>query len=606
MRLARLPLSSILLLCFACGGGGGGGGGGGAPPPNPPTNFSANLGATTIALAWDEVPGAASYSIYYSPIAGVVRTPLARIAQGIATSLQANSSRLASFDGFLAVTAMVGGVETGLSNEVPVSVPVVADLDPLLSEQWHLNNTGQGGGVVGEDARLFAPYNLDRFGTGVRIAIIDDGLEVQHEDLIANTIPGLCHDYVSGTPNINAGDHGSSCAGVAAAVGGNGIGVIGAAFEAHLVGYNLLVASTSANEVDAMTRGSNQISISSNSWGPTDGTGIPTPSAAIWQAAIDLGTSTGRNGLGTIYTWAAGNGAADNGGFPTDNANLDGYANYRGVIAVGAIGDDGRKASYSESGANVWISAHSMGNNDRGITTVDLQGTAGSNTGASPSDYADTNYTNTFNGTSSATPLVTGVVALILEEAPQLTERDVRRVLALSARRNDPTDPDWSVNGAGIFVNHKYGFGALDASEAFALLPSYTLLGPQLPPFVSLIRTPNVAIPDESLSYVSDVISVSTAITKLEHVEVLFSAANHPFLGDLRVELISPQATVSVLSEPHEMPNGGASFSNWTFGVVRCLDENPNGNWQLRVRDEAGGDVGTFQSWRLTIRGRAQ
>jgi subtilisin-like proprotein convertase family protein len=54
------------------------------------------------------------------------------------------------------------------------------------------------------------------------------------------------------------------------------------------------------------------------------------------------------------------------------------------------------------------------------------------------------------------------------------------------------------------------------------------------------------------------------------------------------------------------MPNGGASFSNWTFGVVRCLDENPNGNWQLRVRDEAAGDVGTFQSWRLTIRGRAQ
>ncbi len=604
MRLALSPLSSILLLCCACGGGGGGGE---APPPNPPTNFSANLGATTIALAWDEVPGAASYSIYYSPIAGVVRTPLARIAQGIATnSLQANSATLASFDGFLAVTAVIGGAETGLSNEVPVSVPAVSTVDPLFSEQWHLNNTGQGGGVVGEDARLFAPYNLDRFGTGVRIAIIDDGLEVQHEDLIANTIPGLCHDYVSGTPNINAGDHGSSCAGVAAAVGGNGIGVIGAAFEAHLVGYNLLEASTSANEVDAMTRGSNQISISSNSWGPADNTGIPAPATANWQSAIDLGTSTGRNGLGTIYTWAAGNGAADNGGFPTDNSNLDGYANYRGVIAVGAIGDDGRKANYSESGANVWISAHSMGNNDRGITTVDLQGAAGSNTGASPSDYADTNYTNTFNGTSSATPLVTGVVALILEQAPQLTERDVRRVLALSARRNDPTDPDWSVNGAGLFVNHKYGFGALDASGAFALLPNYTLLGPQLAPFVSAVRTPNLAIPDASLTYVSDVITVSTAITKVEHVEVLFSAANHPFLGDLRVELISPQATVSVLSEPHLMPNGGASFSNWIFGVVRCLDENPNGNWQLRVRDEAGGDVGTFQSWRLTIRGRAQ
>jgi len=605
MRLAVSPLFLILFLSGACGGGGGGGGE--TPPPSPPANLVATVGATTVELAWDSAPGATSYSIYYSPISGVVRTPLARIAQNIATnSQQAQASDLASFDGFLAVTAVVNGVETGLSNEVPVSVPAFSTVDPLFSEQWHLNNVGQGGGLIGEDARLLTPYSLSRFGTGVRIAIIDDGLEVQHEDLIANTIPGLCHDYISGTPNINPGEHGSSCAGVAAAVGGNGLGVIGAAFEAHLVGYNLLETDTSANEVDAMTRGISQISISSNSWGPTDGTGIPAPATANWQAAIDLGTSTGRNGLGTVYTWAAGNGAADNGGVPTDNSNLDGYANYRGVIAVGAIGDDGRKANYSESGANVWISAHSMGNNDRGITTVDLQGASGSNTGASPSDYPDTNYTNTFSGTSSATPLVTGVVALILEERPQLTERDVRRVLALSARRNDPTDSDWSANGAGIFVNHKYGFGALNASGAFALLPGYTLLGPQLAPFVSVLRTPNLPIQDANPTYVSDTIAVSTPITKIEHVEVLFSAANHPFLGDLRVELISPQATVSVLSEPHEMPNGGASFSNWTFGVVRCLDENPNGTWLLRVRDEVSGDVGTFQSWRLTIRGRAQ
>ena len=407
MKLTVAPLIVILYFCGACGGGGGGSGGGDTPPTTPPTNLVATMETATVSFGWDVAPNATSYSIYYSPIAGVVRTPLARVAQDIASnSLQVSTTDLASFDGFFAVTAIVGGLETGLSNEVAVSVPSLPTSDPLLNEQWHLNNTGQGGGVVGEDARLSSPYNLNRFGAGIRIAIIDNGLDVQHEDLIANTIPGLCYDYVSGTPNINAGDHGSSCAGVAAAVGGNGLGVSGAAFEAHLVGYNLLEAQTTANEVDAMTRGSSDVSISSNSWGAIDHTGAPAPSTSVWQAAIDLGTSTGRKGLGTIYTWAAGNGAKGEGVLPVDNSNLDGLANYRGVIAVGAIGDDGRKANYSENGANLWICAHSEGNNSHAITTVDVQGPAGYNAGTSSSDYPNTNYTNTFNGTSSATPLV--------------------------------------------------------------------------------------------------------------------------------------------------------------------------------------------------------
>ena len=99
------------------------------------------------------------------------------------------------------------------------------------------------------------------------------------------------------------------------------------------------------------------------------------------------------------------------------------------------------------------VSAYSNGG-DLGITTTDLTGQPG---------YSPNNYANDFGGTSSATPLVSGVLALVLEANPNLTYRDVTDILVRTGERIDVNNADWVQNGAGLWVNHEYGFGAIDA-----------------------------------------------------------------------------------------------------------------------------------------------
>jgi kexin len=275
------------------------------------------------------------------------------------------------------------------------------------------------------------------------------------------------------------------------------------------------------------------------------------------------------------------------------------------VIAVGAVGDDGGKASYSEKGANLLVCAPSQGRAGHAITTVDRTGPDGYNDGLGPFDYADPNYTNTFNGTSSAAPLAAGVVALVLQANPNLTWRDVRYVLATSARMNDLLDLDWTLNGAGHAINHKYGFGVVDAEQAVLLAPTWTNVGPLLT-FTTPTAQPLLAIPDADPLGVSDAIVVAgSGIQHLEHVEILFDAADHPYSGDLDIELLAPSGTVSVLVETHAIPSGvtPVAYDGFRFGSVRHLDEPADGTWTLTVRDLAAPDTGTFRAWGLTFRG---
>ena len=115
----------------------------------------------------------------------------------------------------------------------------------------------------------------------------------------------------------------------------------------------------------------------------------------------------GRDGLGNIITWAAGNGLTSD-----DDSNYDGYANSRFTIAVTAITHLGEQSYYAEPGANILVAAHSNGDGES-ITTTDIVGSGGYNSSG--------NITDTFGGTSSATPLASGVIALMLEANQNLT-----------------------------------------------------------------------------------------------------------------------------------------------------------------------------------------
>ena len=462
--------------------------------------------------------------------------------------------------------------------------------DPFYDDQWHLNNTGQTSGTSGEDANVTAVWNSYN-GSGVVISVIDDGVEHSHPALTANYLSQHSYDWCGADPDPdpNSWDgHGTAVAGVAAGTGNNSIGVTGAAFGANIAGHRLIACGfTDSTAADALSYDNGDIDIYSNSWGPTDdGSSLGGP-GPITIAAIEDSIYNGRSGLGNIYRWAAGNGLEAN-----DNSNYDGYASLRYAIAVSAITHYGDQSWYSEPGANILVTAHSNGGTPdyEGITTTDITGTGG---------YSGGDVNHDFGGTSSATPLVSGVIALILESNPDLTWRDVQNILVHSSRKNDVNDSSWTVNGGGLNVSHKYGFGAVDAGAAVSLAENWTSSGEEsnatFGPF-----TENLVIDNGPSAWTEFNLSVPIDLS-LESVDVIVDIT-HSARGELDIVLESPSGHQSWLAEVHDDNN--ADYSNWRFGTVQHWDESSQGNWILKVRDSVtGSNSGTLNSWELIFHG---
>jgi len=181
----------------------------------------------------------------------------------------------------------------------------------------------------------------------------------------------------------------------------------------------------------------------------------------------------------------------------------------------------------------------------------------------------------------------------------------LRIILAQSARKNDPGNGEWTVNSAGFNINHNYGFGVIDANAAVNLASTWTNVGAAVT-FPTATATPNLAIPDNNTTGVSNIITVAASgIGKIEFVEINFNT-NHTYVGDLDITLTAPSGTVSRLSEQHLCAGGcgGAPVGTWRFGSARHLGEPANGNWTLTVKDLFAAHLGTFQSWQLTFYGR--
>jgi subtilisin-like proprotein convertase family protein len=634
-RIHRLPLILLLAVVLSCGGKGGGGGS--HPDTTPPTvsytspaNNATDTAVIPIVMATfsEAMNGATVDSTTFtfmqggSPVSGAVSYDAATRTAAFTPSAMLSLSTVYTA---MITTGVTDTAGNAMAANYSWSFTTASSLsDPLYGDQWHLKNTGQAGGTPGEDINV-EPVWPSFKGEGERIVFVDDGLELAHEDLQNNIAVGQSYDYIDHDTNPNSGthEHGTSVAGLGGARDMNGVGVSGVAPRASLAGYNILQNDTTANEADAMTRNAASVDVSSNSWGAPDLNGLLFPSSATWRNAVETGHSTGRGGLGTVYVWAAGNG--DTAVCPSmvcvDNSNYDGQANYRGVIAVGAVSNTGAKSSYSERGANLWVSAPGGEFCDtvpqEAITTTDRTGANGFNDNGNHVfydnvDYANGNYTKCFNGTSAATPLVSGVVALMLQAKPNLGWRDVRLILAQTARKNDPADSDWTTNGAGFNINHNYGFGVVDADAAVTAATSWTNVVPMVTHSTPL-SVVNTLIPDDDTTGVSDTITVSgSGISSIEFVEITFSASNHTYFGDLEVTLKNETTgTESILAETHvcldsllQSTTCTPSYNGWVFGSARHLGEAANGNWTLTVKDLAPPDTGTFQSWKLTFYGR--
>ena len=495
--------------------------------------------------------------------------------------------------------------------------------DTHFSDQWHLNNTGQTNGVAGVDVNILDCWNLrDNNGDFIRgkninVAIIDSGVDYTHKDLYNNFKIDLSYDTCgSGTNDVyplGGGSHGTCCACLVGAKGNNDYGTVGTAPNCNIAGIKIFdpnyCSGSDQSEAFMLTYKKNDTSIYSNSWGPgNDGLSLAGP-GPLTQQAIKDACETGRQGKGNIYVFSAGNGLLQN-----DNSNKNGYANNIYTIAVGAINHKGVQSFYSEPGANMLITAPSNGDNV-GIVTGDIAGSNG---------YSNNDITYSFGGTSAACPIVSGIIALILQANPNLTWRDVQYIILQSATKNSRTEESWTNNKSqdphfvknetsgeyeyssqnGYHINHKYGFGLINATGAVLLAKKWETdnLYVNMSTKIETIFDRPYAIPDYNNSNPEPIIlkiNITESI-KIEHIELIVDI-DHTFRGDLKIEITSPSGTNSILVDKHEDP--GYNYSDWALSSVRHWGESSLGEWTIVISDLRISNTGTLQNMQLNLYG---
>lgn len=488
--------------------------------------------------------------------------------------------------------------------------------DPLFPLQWHLLNTGQDGGQPGIDIHVepvwgdFAAGGTR--GRGIRIGVIDDGVEAAHPDLRVDA--ASARDWNDDSPDVAEpvfpdDNHGTAVAGIAAARGHNDLGVCGVAPDAAIVPLRLLGGNRDGfpadpddwQEAEAFAwlaeAGPATIHVKNNSWGVPDGFDLLGGPGPLARAALDYSTRFGRGGLGTVIVFSAGNGGDRFRPWETEDSNLSGYANSPHVIAVAGLTASGRVAYYSEPGANILVSApaEAAEGGQNFIVTTDRTGTdAGYN--QNPASATRGDYTRNFNGTSAAAPIVSGVAALLLEAEPSLGWRDVQEILIRSSRRVQPEDSGWSVNAAGFHFHHDFGAGLVDAAAACELARGWRPLPHRKSRETE--RSGAVEIPDGGEAEVA--LFLTGSGLRAEHVVVTVDL-RHPRRGDLEIWLESPYGTRSRLLLAHQDPN--ADLREWPLMTVHCWGERADGRWRLQVRDTVAGAGGTLLSARLRAYG---
>jgi len=490
-----------------------------------------------------------------------------------------------------------------------VTTPFIPS-DPLFPLQWYLHNTGVvPAAAAGVDINVTSVWP-DYAGGGQLVAILDQGMDETHPDLIANYRADLSWDLVLDVPGSRArfedDNHGVPVAGLIAADANNGIGVVGVAWDAQFIMYR----SDLNNEPNLYTLFRESADkmlaagadISNHSWGPAFPFHI-LGSEQVEAHATGRGLAeSGRDGLGMVTMFAAGN--MRSGGYDTNHSAT---TNMPWVIVVAASDPSGGVSWYSTPGANILVTAPGTG-----MVTTDRQGTEGYNTSAGTAgDY--THLPPYFNGTSASTPVATGVVALMLDANRGLGYRDVQEILAYSSKRANFLDReedkvyngarDW--NGGALLASHDFGFGHIDAHAAVRLAESWNK--------VSTVS--NLLIEDGQVAQRELLVPAgeqATAVAsfsadhRVEHMMVTIRLATD-MLEAVTLELISPDGTVSRLInrpqpfvhfETAEVTPLPTAF-DYRFSTVLNWGETLAGDWTLRLSNAADGAVVHLADWSI-------
>ncbi|HMQ13032.1 MAG TPA: S8 family serine peptidase [Candidatus Competibacter phosphatis] len=562
-------------------------------------------------------------------------------------------------------------VKAAFNNRRTVMVPFLAPNDPYYYPdasqgrlgQWHLENEYGWPDINAEGA-----WAQGVTGDGVVIGIVDSGVQLQpnHEDLSVN--PDLSFDFVEydtdsspcydqredpsdqdSPPVCGGAYHGTAVAGVAAAIGDNGVGVAGVTTRARVAGLRVGIKDTynpsnSSNVVfmgsfvDAIHYGAEGISIKNHSYGNIfKYLATEAQNYALRETAA----------AGMVHVLAAGNERQDR--------NTKGRSSNPDGIAVAALGYDGRYANYSNYGASIFVTAPSStsekGKTDVGITTTDISGPLGATGGFDP---AVNNYSESFGGTSAAAPQVAGALALVKELRPDLDTRLAKHLLVNSSLPVDIEDTSleggWTINGAGCGFNPNYGFGLLNAERLVKLAGDGLTISPPAqwngnsslggnvvppaPPIYWPSEPSNTAngepIPDagQPLTHTIKVddcpawgcpplVGGNGPLDALEEVGVTLDI-EHSRRGDVEVVLISPSGTASRLVRSYtNLPEWGWDIAQFltqnpfiaeeyrrirhTFWSNAFWGEWPKGEWTLQIHDKVTGETGVVNSYNLHL-----
>lgn len=588
-------------------------------------------------------------------------------------------SGLPSWAKFNSTTGVVTGIPLKLSDSAlftvtgaqgtygPYAVSVTGN--PLKEYQWHLKNTGQTAfaltpGTAGEDIHMTNTVARGLTGTGVRVAFSDTGVFIAHQALAANVLGGESRNYLNTaggyvgdpTPDLTQADygHGTAVATIALEKGWTGQGGRGVAPDAKFAAFLFIEAQDALSQAGQLTQAiadqfRGNFDIFNYSW--TDPQCTLKEYPATVKDKIRAGVMTQRGGRGSIYLMAGGNNYLDDiqscysnmsSSTVFDNVNFSEINTNPYVINVAAVNALGVSSSYSTPGSALWISAPG-GEFGWDTTVADTPQSAfmpaiiggdfyGCSSGIKTENAAHSafdrgsppnlscKYTSTMNGTSAATPVISGAVALILQVNPNLTWRDVKYILAKTADKINPGsnpsqhpsttfnlsgysyDQPWITNAAGFNFHNYYGFGRVNVDNAVSMAQAYSAgsLGTyQESNWANDSGAINAAIPDASATGVTRTLAVSSAL-HIEAVQLRVSTTG--CAGDTGLELTSPSGTKSILMNINSRIADGA-IQDHTFLSNAFYGETANGTWTLRVIDGFAGCTASLSNWKLNFGG---
>ncbi|XP_065213951.1 neuroendocrine convertase 1-like [Planococcus citri] len=474
--------------------------------------------------------------------------------------------------------------------------------DELWSLQWYEVGVKSDATTTTKaiDMNLVPVYKVFNItGNGVRILIIDDGIEYTHDDIKDNFDAEISFNFNQNKSCVlpryedPRNCHGTRCAGVAVMKANNEKCGVGIAYNAKVGGITLLDGIINdVIESKAIKYAIDKVDIYSGSWGPQDnGIAFDGP-GHLSSVALQYGALKGRNGLGALYVFAAGNG-----GTFGDHCGADGYVNNIYSFAIASVTQDGQIPYYSERCPAILATTYSGSLNDKvKIVTTDLHNTC----------------TLSHSGTSASAPLAAGIFALVLEANKNLTWRDMYHIVIWTAEVTSlERNVDWAQNGFGLWYTPQFGFGLMDAFKMVSLAMDWQNVPEKYicmipfeidknentvssgPPFIAVVRTD----------------ACHGAIRYLEHVQ-LNVTISYPVRGCLEIDLVSPLGTLSKVMEARKNDYTKGGFKNWAFLSLQFWGEDPSGDWMVMVTDKLSRGKeeyrGTVEQIQLIVHGTTE